>query len=45
LDSIGVVFTFLQGCLERIRPGGELGQFDVGRLSDFLYAGHGLFSF
>jgi hypothetical protein len=45
LDSIGVVFTFLQGCLERIRPGSELGQFDVGRLSDFLYLGHGLFAF
>src|SRR5262245_24837937 len=44
LDSIGVVLAFLQGCLERIRPGTELDQFDIGGLSDFLYAGHGLFS-
>ena len=45
LDSIGVVLAFLQGRLERVRPGNELGQFAVGRFSDFLYAGHGLFSF
>ena len=43
LDSVAVAFAFLQGCLESVRPDTKLGELNVGRLSDFLYVGHGLF--
>jgi hypothetical protein len=43
-DAVAVVFVFLQCCLEA-SAGTKFGELYVGRLSDFLYDGHGSLSF